>query len=117
MISLKDDFARIRVGTPTIYRNLTVFPLLRPEPACAEPDYLLAEDAIGQGLAEITELPGGGSVPELQFANNSPRAVLLLDGEELIGAKQNRVLNLTILASPKAVTVIPVSCVEAGRWQ
>jgi hypothetical protein len=40
----------------------------------------------------------------------------LLDGEELIGAKQNRALNLTILAPAKQVIVIPVSCVEAGRW-
>jgi hypothetical protein len=41
--------------------------------------------------------------------------VLLVDGEELVGAKQNRVLNLTILAPAKHTTVIPVSCVEAGR--
>jgi hypothetical protein len=116
MKSLKEDLAPITIGTPTTYRNLTLFPLLRPEPGCTEPDYLLAEDAIGQGLAEITELPGGGSVPELQFQNNSLQAVLLLDGEELIGARQNRVLNLTILAPPKSITIIPVSCVEAGRW-
>jgi hypothetical protein len=44
------------------------------------------------------------------------RAVLLLDGEELIGAKQNRVLNLTILAPAHSTLVIPVSCVEQGRW-
>jgi hypothetical protein len=48
--------------------------------------------------------------------NDSDRAVLLLDGEELVGAKQNRILNLTILAPAKAAITIPVSCVEAGRW-
>lgn len=116
MYSLQQDFSQITVGTPTSFRNLTLFPVRRPEPECAEPGYLLAEDAMAQGLARITELADGGSVPELQFENNSPHAVLLIDGEELLGAQQNRVLNLTILAPPQKVTVIPVTCVEAGRW-
>ena len=55
-------------------------------------------------------------MPELQFENLGEKPVLLLDGEELVGAKQNRALNLTILAPAKQVIVIPVSCVEAGRW-
>jgi hypothetical protein len=42
--------------------------------------------------------------------------VLLLDGEELAGAKQNRVLNTTILLPEKSETVVPVSCTEANRW-
>ena len=115
MHSLKEEFAQVTAAAPISFRHLTLIPLLRPEPS-AEPDYLLAEDAIQSGVARITELPNGGSVPELQFENKSSKPVLLLDGEELIGAKQNRTLNLTILAPPQSVTVIPVSCVEAGRW-
>jgi hypothetical protein len=34
------------------------------------------------------------------------RPVLLLDGEELVGAKQNRVLNLSVLVGPHSRTVI-----------
>jgi hypothetical protein len=42
--------------------------------------------------------------------------VLILDGEELVGAKQNRIVNLTILVAAQQTLHIPVSCVEAGRW-
>ena len=42
--------------------------------------------------------------------------MLLVDGEELVGAKQNRILNLTILVPDRAELKIPVSCVERGRW-
>jgi hypothetical protein len=114
MTSLKEELDRVEVGGTLHYRNLTLFPLRRP--TASDMDYLLLEDAIQQGLAKVTELHGGGSVPELRFENAGERPVLLLDGEELVGAKQNRVLNLTILAPAKRTLLIPVSCVEAGRW-
>jgi hypothetical protein len=115
MIGLKEELDQLELGQPGHFRNLTLFPLLR-KPTDDEPDYILLEDAILGQLARVTELNGGGSVPELRFDNGGEQPVLLLDGEELIGAKQNRVLNLTILAPPKQTLVIPVSCVEAGRW-
>ena len=65
----------------------------------------------------MTEVTDGGRVPELQVVNDSLRHVLIVDGEELVGAKQNRIVNLTILVPPKTSLTIPVSCVEAGRWR
>jgi hypothetical protein len=46
---------------------------------------------------KITEVSEGGSVPNLRVINKTPHHVLLFDGEELKGAKQNRILNTTIL--------------------
>src|SRR5215472_4281349 len=116
MHTLQEEFSRIEIGRSSQFRNLTLFPVTRRSNSIRELDYLLLEDGIAQGKVMVTELHAGGSVPELRLENNADLPVLLVDGEELVGAKQNRVLNLTILAPAKQVTVIPVSCVEAGRW-
>ncbi len=116
MRSISEELKSITVGDPTHFGNLTIFPLLRPCPEREHPGYLLLDEAIAQGTARVTEL-GGGSVPEICFENRAEMPVLLLDGEELIGAKQNRTVNLTVLAPAKQTIVIPVSCVEAGRWR
>jgi hypothetical protein len=106
----------IELGPPASFHNLTMLPLLPPAGRAfpAQPEWLTLDDA--EHHLRITELDGTGSVPELMLENRGERPVLLLDGEELIGAKQNRVLNLTVLAPPHRKIVVPVSCVEAGRW-
>jgi len=104
----------LEVGNPITGGPLTVFPLLRADAPPAT--YALLDEALDAGLAEVTEISDGGSVPELLFRNKSDRDILLVDGEELVGAKQNRVLNLTILVGAFQEVKIPVSCVEAGRW-
>jgi hypothetical protein len=117
MQTLKDEMGSLELGAALHFRNLTVFPLLRPEPAGEDPGYDLLDDVMARGTARVTEIHNGGSVPELRFENFGDRPVLLLDGEELVGAKQNRVLNLTILVAARQSVHIPVSCVEAGRWR
>ena len=42
--------------------------------------------------------------------------VLLVEGEMLVGAKQNRTLDVTVLCPGSERTLLPVSCVEQGRW-
>jgi hypothetical protein len=116
MGTLQEEFSRIEIGRSFEFRNLILFPLMRHSAPVQLLDYLLLEDGIAQGKVRVTELHAGGAVPELRLENNAELPVLLVDGEELVGAKQNRVLNLTILAPAKDTTVIPVSCVEAGRW-
>jgi hypothetical protein len=69
-----------------------------------------------KGLVEITERQGSVTVPEIEARNNSGECVLILEGEVLLGAKQNRTLNTSVLLPPKSWTVVPVSCVERGRW-
>ena len=56
-------------------------------------------------------------MPELLVENPLDADVLLYDGEELVGAKQNRILNVSVLAGAHSKLTIPVSCVEQGRWQ
>lgn len=116
MRTLQEEFSRIDIGRSSQFRNLILFPLTRRSAPVQQLDYLLLEDGISQGKVRVTEIQAGGTVPELRLENNADLPVLLVDGEELVGAKQNRVLNLTILAPAKFTTVIPVSCVEAGRW-
>jgi hypothetical protein len=118
MLSLQEELSDIEISQPSQFRNLTLFSLvrLRPSVTTGDLDYMLLEDGIAQGKVRVTELARGGSVPELRVENRAELPILVVDGEELVGAKQNRVLNLTILVAPKHTTVIPVSCVEAGRW-
>jgi hypothetical protein len=103
-----------RLGAPRAHANLAVFPLWTAAPD-ARP-YMTLDEALESGKVRVTEVSQGGSVPELCLVNDADRPVLLLDGEELRGAKQNRVLNLTILAAAGKTIVVPVSCVEQGRW-
>lgn len=112
--AVNNHLAGIKFGDIQIYKHVSVIPLLGSKGA--GPEYLTMKEAMTQSLISITEVTEGGSVPELEVKNHAKIPVLLLDGEELSGAKQNRVLNTTILLKELCETVIPVSCTEHGRW-
>lgn len=112
---IADSIGQLKLGAAQTYRNLAVFPLIRDGQSAA--DYVLLDDALEEKLARVTEISEGGSVPELRFENQGDRSVLLVDGDELVGARQNRILNLSVLVAAHTGMAIPVSCVERGRWQ
>jgi hypothetical protein len=105
---------QLKVGRKQSHKNLALYPLLSTYSSGVE--YLLLDEALSEGLIEVVEVSEGGSVPELKVVNKSVKMVLILDGEELVGAKQNRIVNTTILVQRNSTLVIPVSCVEHGRW-
>src|SRR2546422_2748771 len=109
---IQEILRSIEPGAPLVHGALTVIPLLTQ--SLGELDWVTLDEA-GDDVA-VTEATGGASVPTLQVSNTGDRPLLLLDGEELIGAKQNRVLNTTVLVGARSTVTIPVSCVEAGRW-
>jgi hypothetical protein len=112
--TVNDYVENITISSRQEFRNLSVYPLQCPDAAVL--DYLLLDEALESGVIEIAELTQDGSVPELKVVNRAGKMVLLLDGEELVGARQNRIVNTSILLAANATTVIPVSCVEQGRW-
>ncbi|WP_424315695.1 ARPP-1 family domain-containing protein [Haloferula sp.] len=104
----------VRLGEPRIHGGIGLWPVIatpRPEPA-----YITLVDAQAHELFSITEVSEGGSVPNLRVVNGTPHHIMLFDGEELKGAKQNRILNTTILIEAGTQLDVPVSCTEQGRW-
>ena len=114
MQPIAEALSSVTLGAPAQFRNLTVIPILTQQGRNAH--YVLLDDALGRKLAHVTEVSESGSVPELLFVNDGEAPVLLIDGEELIGARQNRILNVSMLVGGGQKVVIPVSCVEQGRW-
>lgn len=69
----------------------------------------------GSDVLEVTEVDGG-VVPVLRVTNHGSALVLLPEGETVVGGRQNRVLNVSVLVPGDRTIDIPVSCVERGRW-
>jgi hypothetical protein len=102
-----------QLGDPVEHRGIVVTPLFPTRDPVAA--YITLDEALPRGL-KINETSDAGSVPELAVINPLDEAVLLYDGEELVGAKQNRILNVSVLVGAGAKMPIPVTCVEQGRW-
>jgi hypothetical protein len=78
--------------------------------------YTTLDEALAAKTLEVTEVHESGSVPTLRVVNRADEMAFLMAGEQLIGAKQNRVLNVSMMVPAQTTLDVPVSCVEAGRW-
>jgi len=101
------------LGEARSFQGLTVVPLFAAAPPRVE--YVGLDEAAAGGLT-VTEVSEAGSVESLLLINPLADCVLLYEGEELVGAKQNRVLERSILVAAGVKLEIPAKCVEQGRW-
>jgi len=111
VLSILDNLV---VGDGQTFLNMSVFPLTGAVDGALH--YVPLDEALEHGLVDITEVTEGGVVSDLLVENHSGTMVLIIDGEEVTGAKQNRVINTSILVGEDARVRVPVSCVEQGRW-
>ena len=109
-----DFLGSLHLGPSQSHKQLTLWPLICSG-AGSEIAYISLAQALESGAAQADEV-GGGSVPHVALVNRGDVSVLVLFGEEIVGAKQNRVANASFLVAPKSRVVLDVSCVEAGRW-
>lgn len=103
---------RFRLGEPQVAGPLAVFPVFGPDPRLR---YRAFSEAVGLG-ALVKELESGASVRELMVENPTDRPLLIFEGEEVLGAQQNRTFDASVLVGAGDHARVAVSCVEAGRW-
>ena len=110
---LVQSITRLRAATPETRKGLTIIPIFGPD--MGPPVGSLSQGIEGEQV-QVREVSEHGTVSQLKVLNRSSQPTFIFDGEELVGGKQSRVVNTSILVPPNKDLVIPVSCCEAGRW-
>jgi len=83
---------------------------------CDTLEYISSGKAFKSEFIDVEEVSTSGSVNDLHVTNKSDKYIFFMDGDVLVGAKQNRVINTSVLLSPNMNKNISVSCIESGRW-
>jgi hypothetical protein len=102
-----------RLGEPLLHEGLSVVPLFAAE----EPgfEFVSLDEALAAGLF-VEEVDEGGRVESVRVTNPLASTVLLYEGEEIAGAKQDRIFDRPVLVPERSTVYAKVLCVEAGRW-
>ncbi|MEY3978346.1 MAG: hypothetical protein RLZZ284_1202 [Actinomycetota bacterium] len=106
--ALLTDITSLKPGAPITHEGITLIPIFAPEGRGS--NIKIAGDEL-----VVTEL-ATPTVPQLQVHNPTADDLLIPAGKILSGGRQTRVVNVSIVVPAGATLVIPVSCVEAGRW-
>lgn len=104
--------ANFQLGEPNIISNLIVFPVYSKS---YSPHTPITLDDSGDGI-QVEELTSP-TVTSVNIRNLTDSEFFGGEGEELIGALQHRIFVTSFLLPGRSEKVVPVSCVEEGRWE
>ena len=96
------------IGKPKTRLGTTIYPIFLPDNS-PKNIKIASDDLI------VSELESA-SVPQIQVHNPTDSPLLIPAGKVLSGGRQTRTVNVSILVAAGSTIIIPVSCVEAGRW-
>ena len=97
---------------PQIHKNIAIVPIKTP--LNHKIDLMTLKKGFELDLVDVKECEHS-TVNTLIVKNKSVVPLLLIDGEEIVGGDQNRIIDATILIAPQSEKKIPVDCTEHGR--
>jgi hypothetical protein len=109
----REAFGRIVFDRPALLKNLILFPIVQRAGHSSQHRIISLHSAMRDGIIEVRET---GRIEEIEVVNKGPDKVLGIDGQEVRGGRQNRVLNFSALIGEDAGSLISTLCVEEGRW-
>ena len=110
-----DDLGVFEILEPIYLGGLKLYPVTY-EKNLSNKNINFIDDSFDRSEIEAFETSSEGVVTQIGVKNNSQSYVMILDGEGISGAKQNRISQTTIVLNPFSETIIPVNCIERGRW-
>lgn len=96
-----------------VHKNVAAIPIKTP--INHKVDLLTLKKGFELGLVDVKECEQS-TVNTIIVENKSVAPLLLVDGEEIVGGDQNRIMDATILIAPESEMKVPVNCTEHGRW-
>jgi hypothetical protein len=103
-----------RIAEPVFLRNLVLYPIQGSNKNGLD---LSTLDEVLPGKKGVFRELAEPDVNEIIFDNNSDQPVLMIDGEEIVGSLQNRIMAQSSLVKARSSNNLQVVCVEEGRWQ
>lgn len=110
MICIPHDY---ELMNPQVHKNVAIVPIKTP--ANHSIDLLTLQKGFELDLVKVKECEHS-TVNTIIVENTSVVPLILVDGEEIVGGDQNRIMDATILIGPESKMKVPVNCTEHGRW-